>query len=806
MNKIDDVNFIANTRLKDIVGRGLIYNDNIALIELIKNSKDADSPKVELVFENANEESPLSKIIIRDFGKGMSYDDIIEKWLNIAYSAKKNNLKDDGKTYAGNKGIGRFSCDRIGKKLDLYTIQKEKDGYHFHIDWEKYELDDPTITIQNYKFPIFKQSREELKTVFNSSYFTSGTTLVISDLRSQWDISKLDKLKKELEKFVISPNDEMSIGDFDVFIETNYLNKTDKGLIEGLIQNKVFDELEFRTTSVESKIDKSGEKLITSLKHDGNTIFTITEKNPYTKLKNIKSKIYYLNTASKSFFTKKTGYRHLDYGSVLMFLNGFRVFPYGESGNDWLDLDKRKTQGYSRNLGTREIVGYVSAEDNDAIFVPVSAREGLVKNEAFQQLQSMYDLPNISKPGFVSKSLRRLEKFVVDGLDWDSIPDVSPTEKFENINPADIKYANSDKMILEVLSTVIYLGTTRSDVIDLIINFDYLKQLADKEKEAFKTFANQIKSKLDNASDFIANKDSIFTLIEEQDKKLKQKDEINKNLSTEKAYLEEVIEQKDEEIEEKEETIIHQKNEITKQTQKAKQKEDENLFLRSAAPKDADHLRNLMHKINDDVSFVKQVTNNYWSARKDNETFTNDDFDVIIDKIHKRINTIGKIADFATYRNYRMATEQKEVKILEFISNYINLLIEEELHSDKIILVNELLLKKDLKLNIKPINISILIDNIISNSKKAEAPELKILSKFQANNLVVEFLDNGKGLSSEYTSSQIFEKGFTTTNGSGLGLFHSKTIIEEEFTNGEIGAIFGDNMKGFKLEVKIPCA
>ena len=40
------VNFIANAGIKDIVGRGLIYNDNVAIIELIKNSKDASSTKV----------------------------------------------------------------------------------------------------------------------------------------------------------------------------------------------------------------------------------------------------------------------------------------------------------------------------------------------------------------------------------------------------------------------------------------------------------------------------------------------------------------------------------------------------------------------------------------------------------------------------------------------------------------------------------------------------------------------------------------------------------------------------------------
>ena len=57
-----------------------------------------------------------------------------------------------------------------------------------------------------------------------------------------------------------------------------------------------------------------------------------------------------------------------------------------------------------------------------------------------------------------------------------------------------------------------------------------------------------------------------------------------------------------------------------------------------------------------------------------------------------------------------------------------------------------------------------------------------------------------------YSSEDLFQKGFTTTNGSGLGLFHSKSIVLEEFGNeAEIQAVFGDDIEGFEIEVKIKC-
>ena len=88
-----DFSFRANIRLKDLIGRGLILNDNVAVMELIKNAKDARSKRVEIIFENAERPNPESIISIQDFGDGMSIDDIKSKWLNIAFSSKRLRIK-----------------------------------------------------------------------------------------------------------------------------------------------------------------------------------------------------------------------------------------------------------------------------------------------------------------------------------------------------------------------------------------------------------------------------------------------------------------------------------------------------------------------------------------------------------------------------------------------------------------------------------------------------------------------------------------------------------------------------------------
>ena len=106
---------------------------------LVKNSKDAGSPKAILEFTEEIIVSEKSSLVIKDFGKGMTLDDIKDKWLNIAYSEKKGNLFKDIEAYAGNKGVGRFSCDRLGQELVLYTKSVHGDFIKLPIVWSLFE-------------------------------------------------------------------------------------------------------------------------------------------------------------------------------------------------------------------------------------------------------------------------------------------------------------------------------------------------------------------------------------------------------------------------------------------------------------------------------------------------------------------------------------------------------------------------------------------------------------------------------------------------------------------------------------------
>src|SRR5690348_16935444 len=119
------LNFDVSTGLKRVLGRELITDDEVAIFELVKNSFDAGANTVKLYFGEDN-------VAVADNGSGMSFDDLTNKWLFVAYSSKRDNgggkdfrdVAEERRNFAGSKGIGRFSSDRLGKQIILQTRAK----------------------------------------------------------------------------------------------------------------------------------------------------------------------------------------------------------------------------------------------------------------------------------------------------------------------------------------------------------------------------------------------------------------------------------------------------------------------------------------------------------------------------------------------------------------------------------------------------------------------------------------------------------------------------------------------------------
>lgn len=283
---MEQMRFKISSALKDLIGKDLITNDNVAIFELVKNSYDAYATKVEITFEE-------DKIIIADNGKGMTFNDVRDKWLFLGFSAKKDGSEDRDiknasyrdnikRHYAGAKGIGRFSCDRLGKKLLLST--KSSLSSHIeqiYVDWGRFEQDQKTEFAQI----DVEYAQKETGILFPNNG-TTGTVLEISSLdkKSIWSRKKILELKRSLEK-LINPLSEAN--DFEIEIicerelekdkEERSNNKHDRDIVNGILTNSISSILNIKTTLIDIKL--SGSRIYTKIADRGVDIYKISE-NP----------------------------------------------------------------------------------------------------------------------------------------------------------------------------------------------------------------------------------------------------------------------------------------------------------------------------------------------------------------------------------------------------------------------------------------------------------------------------------------------------------------------------------------------
>lgn len=416
--------FKVSSGLKNLIGRDLISDKYIAIFELVKNSYDANASNVKISYLKS--EKGKESFIISDNGSGMSYEDIIHKWLFVAYSEKKVQNRSKSayreeikREVAGAKGVGRFSCDRLGSLLKLVT--KTKDDVFAHVvnvNWNNFEVDDTKEFIE---IPVNYTQVAQLQ-----NGYKTGTTLIVEGLREEWNRDELLKLKHSLMK-LISPDADKGELPFEIemdvpsekekddklLLEYHDLKKTDefkrrinldRDIVNGKIRNDIFEKFNLKTTNIEVIISKDGRSITSTLSDRGQYIFSVKEKNrKFALLKNIHISVFYLNQSAKINFTRQMGgVTPKSYGSVFIYKNGFRINPYGEPGQDIFGIDQRKAQGWKRFLGTREIMGRISIKgDNDDFVETTSRAHGFIKTPAVDMLSDL----------FVEKVLKVLEKY-----------------------------------------------------------------------------------------------------------------------------------------------------------------------------------------------------------------------------------------------------------------------------------------------------------------------------------------------------------------------------------------------------------
>ena len=111
------------------LGDQLIKNEGIALLELIKNSYDADATKCDVELSYLDSEM-LGEIVVEDNGVGMSFETIRDVWMQPGNTHKKNQVDEEKKTKLGvyrleKKELADSAFINLVKKLRLLLERRE---------------------------------------------------------------------------------------------------------------------------------------------------------------------------------------------------------------------------------------------------------------------------------------------------------------------------------------------------------------------------------------------------------------------------------------------------------------------------------------------------------------------------------------------------------------------------------------------------------------------------------------------------------------------------------------------------------
>lgn len=763
-----DWNFKVSTGLKNIIGRELITNEFIAIFELVKNSYDAGAKNVVIEFRNIY--SNDSKIIISDDGHGMNGQDIQDKWLFVAYSEKtegkrtgtyRDNFSE--RVYAGAKGVGRFSCDRLGRKLKLFSKKKKDvEVNYIEVNWSDFEIDSREEFIN---VPVGHGTCSKLP-----SGFEFGTTIELFELRSSWNRDSLVELKKSLSKMV-NPDAELSKEDqFNIYIKCEEEKDRDQiekkrleeskdtiaacgqNIVNGIVVNYIFETLNIKTTQIKVVISEDGEKIISSMYDRGIFLFELEQKNPFATLKNIKVKLFQLNRAAKIGFRKIMGMPQGQYGTIFIYKNGFRIMPYGEPGDDVFGIDVRKAQGWARNLGTRDLMGRIEIYGSSDYLRETTSRDGgFIKTAAYYELVDF----------FIQYALRPLEKYVVGLINWgDPDKESGKTIEPEQIGKDILNYITEYKKSKSLISV-----NCNSELFKIVD--ERREKTQSKEIGQLKQMAEELKSD---------DLQKLAQKIEKHDQKIQK----------EKA----VVEKKAEDI-------------MTKLTETERELETthrQTLFLRNLANPKYENAVESLHMIN---TYAKSIKTNLDKVIKEMRQWEGTpEYNKIAKRLFEIMKATQKISstyNIVCHADYDIKKGKIEDNIVDFMREYI----EDALfpRTGEILNID---IKSDNKIHIlkfNPMEFGILIENIVYNSLKARAHNIIINVMGTNKETIISFSDDGVGLNTNITQSEkIFELGYTTTNGSGVGLAHVKKIIKD--MGGTISV--DTNVKsGFKIEMRI---
>jgi hypothetical protein len=428
----------AYARLLTMLGDQLIKNEKIALIELIKNSYDADASWVQIRFNNftiEKDENTLTKnkssnIEIEDDGIGMTFKTIETVWLNPATPNKYilkydgNNLTKKKRIIQGEKGIGRFAVYKLGTTIELTTrsIHKNENEILLINDLSIFDdelirdntkqiiptyLDQIEYLYEKRSKPIEITEKEILIKGIREKRATNGTIIRISNLRGEWSFEKIKSILSDIAKLTnpvtVKSKDtficEILVNNQSQFNEDKD-NKDELVILQAKAPIKVTngqydgkDKISYILNGTAIELDLIRLLEIKEFRKrfcasDSRSIKRLPDCGPFS----FQFHIYDLTSQEPKYKLLRDEREIIKNNRIYLYRDGMRVFPYGDKVDDWLEVDTLRGTGragdYLSNDQTVGIIG-ISAKNNPYLKDKTN-REGLLEiGNSFEDFKSI---------------------------------------------------------------------------------------------------------------------------------------------------------------------------------------------------------------------------------------------------------------------------------------------------------------------------------------------------------------------------------------------------------------------------------
>lgn len=348
-------------------------------------------------------------INILDTGRGMSLEDLNEVYLTIGTPLRlkqrqnsrhaANKADDDSeRPLLGEKGVGRLSVMRLGRRLRVRTSKSGEPRWNeLLIDWSRF-AEDPDDLLKDIRVEPKQGDAKQSKV-------ESGTLIHISGLTSEWNAARVKQIVEgEFSRFAdpFNPkakypidvyfNDEpFRIPDFDqsIFkhahatVEAEFnvpVDGREDANESNLAALRLKGRINYRLRDVQKKFDLCGAELKSPAKVA--SLQTLRLLGPF------KMKAYWFNRRLLNAASGIPNFQHVKNvvnewaGGLMLYRDGFRVHPYGGPDDDWLDLDHKALSSSGYKVNRRQLIGKVdiSSRYNERL-TDQTNREGLRESD-----------------------------------------------------------------------------------------------------------------------------------------------------------------------------------------------------------------------------------------------------------------------------------------------------------------------------------------------------------------------------------------------------------------------------------------